>query len=187
MGRLYGGGAGPKVVGHRGATWGGDGSSTLRHSLQCRGVDRLGPTRRGRDHRHLRSTCAATWLVHISPGVTSEPGEHTISTRGQTGTVVCEGLVDGQPVSGPGTVGELGAVRGSCVTGTGSAVYSFVLPTPSGPRAVNGKADFVYGPAGGVRHGDEVPGTFEIVVTQGDCISSPITQVRVFSQILMRV
>jgi hypothetical protein len=133
------------------------------------------------------AVCVATWSVTISPGVTSEPGKHTITSNGPTGTLICQGLVGGQTVTGPGTLGEVGEIEGTCATGSGQALMSFTLPTATGPLTISVNTKFVYGPGVGMRLSDQIPGPFEFVATQGDCTTSPITQVRVVNQVLFRV
>ena len=132
------------------------------------------------------AVCTATWVVAISPGVTDKPGRFTITSNGQGGILVCSGQVAGTTVTGPGTIGELGTAEGTCTTGTGESDYSFALPTSAGPLTVNVRARFVYGPGGGVRLGDQIPGPFEFIATEGDCLTSPVTEVRVINQVLFR-
>ena len=132
------------------------------------------------------AVCTAAWVVAISPGVTDRPGRFTITSNGQGGVLVCSGLVAGKTVTGPGTIGELGNAEGTCTSGTGESDYSFALPTSAGPVTINVRANFVYGPGAGARLGDQIPGPFEFVATKGDCISSPVTEVRVTNQVLFR-
>jgi hypothetical protein len=133
------------------------------------------------------AVCAATWSVTISPGVTSEPGKNTMTSNGPTGTLVCQGLVKGQTVTGPGTLGEVGEFEGTCATGAGQALMSFTFPTASGPVTISVKTRFVFGPGVGLRLSDQIPGPFEFVATRGDCITAPVTEVKLFNQVLFRV
>jgi hypothetical protein len=137
-------------------------------------------------HAESTAACVASWRITFSPGVTSESGKVSFTSHGQTGTILCDGPVGGQRVMGPGTIGEEGALEGSCAAGSGTSLYSFTLPTSSGPLAISAPITFTYGPGAGVQFADQIPGSFQFVATKGDCITAPITEAVTTVEMLLK-
>jgi hypothetical protein len=124
----------------------------------------------------------------ISPGLSSEPSSGTVSTGGETGTMECQGTVNGKRATGPGTFGADGryGTQGAdtCASGgEGDAHQSFTVPTEGGSEHVDNDVTFTYGAlsggavVGGEFKSDRFSGTFEITPTEGDCVTAPVTRV----------
>ncbi len=125
------------------------------------------------------ASCFHRWTDSISPGLTTTPGRVTFTSHGETGTIDCTGQVRGQHVTGPGTFGEEGVVNGTCVSGSGSAVFSFSIPTTGGVEKFSIPVTFTYGALSGLTSSAAFPGAFVIVPTGGDCVTSAITEITV--------
>ena len=55
--------------------------------------------------------CEANFDGDVSPGLSSEPTSGTFTSNGPTGSVVCDGPVNGKRPTGPGTWGRFGPLR----------------------------------------------------------------------------
>ena len=127
------------------------------------------------------ATCSATMFIEIAPGLTlvSRPGN--ITTRGETGSIVCAGTFDGHRVTGPGSFGVDGTLVGSCLADSGSGTYKATIPTDAGPKHFVGRfTESSIGPFGLVNAshpGAVFRGIETFVPTRGDCAITPATQV----------
>lgn len=131
-----------------------------------------------------QTRCKFTFDVTVSPG----HGEGTFTTGGETGEASCDGPVNGQQPTGPGTTGAEGRYylndRDNCASGGGgSAVETFTFPTRGGKTTVTNRFTFTFGelspeakPGSGKFEGDRMSGTFEFRPTEGDCFTRPVTK-----------
>jgi hypothetical protein len=140
--------------------------------------------------------CRFTAEFDLDPGLSLAPTSGTFTSGGETGAITCSGAVDGRRVTGPGTFGADGnygtADGDSCLSGgEGSAVQSFTLTTGEGPMPVRNAITFTYQPvpgmpgaatapavASGRFEGRRFSGTFDVILLKGDCVTSPVTRVR---------
>jgi hypothetical protein len=130
------------------------------------------------------TVCTYRWEVTVSPGLTVTPGSGTVSTGGATGTITCNGTVDGQTPTGSGSV-TIDAVyeESTCLGGKGTGTYSFTLPTSSGSVTVTDNFTWTYGLVPADLNlagpfawtGQRSSGTGLFVPTQGTCLLDPMT------------
>ena len=136
------------------------------------------------------TNCVAEVVLELNPGLSNEPNSGTFTSNGETGQVECDGPVNGKETTGKGTwgvAGDLGTKDpDSCTSGgEGDADQSATHPTADGSEKFANQATFTYGALqgggtfGGEFTGDRADGTFEVVPEEGDCVSKPITKVRV--------
>jgi hypothetical protein len=147
------------------------------------------------------TACRFSAEFDLAPGLSLTPTSGTFTSGGETGSITCSGRVDGRMVTGPGTFGADGrygtADGDSCVSGgEGSATQSFTLRTGDGPVPIGNPITFTYqpvpGPPGDREAAEVIPpavasgrfsgprfsGTFEVTALKGDCVTGPVTRVR---------
>ena len=133
------------------------------------------------------ASCSGTWNVSFSsPGVGLTARQVTFVSH--NGTVNCVGAVAGSLVTGPGTFTEEGVLDGTCLAGTGSAVFSIAVPTLAGPAAVRNVPFRMSTALGfGFKYSDSFIGplTFIYVPTQGNCLTVGVTEIAVVAQFLL--
>ena len=125
------------------------------------------------------AVCVAQWLDTLTPGISLTPSTVTFTSNGPTGTITCVGSVRGHAVTGPGTFGEQGRISGTCASGSGEAIFTMTIPTDGGPQTVIVPAVFTTVGTVGLRPTGTFPGGFVAVPAQGDCVTTPITQIAV--------
>jgi len=124
----------------------------------------------------------------LSPGLSRTPSSGTFTSGGETGTISCDGAVNGEQPAGVGTLGTDGryglAGRGdSCSSdrGMGDGTIKFTVPTASGSQHVDDPFTMTYTLEGhrveGKFTGQRFSGTVEITAARGDCFFDPITRV----------
>jgi hypothetical protein len=134
--------------------------------------------------------CLAEFDVTISPGLSSSPSSGTYTTEGETGTITCEGPINGYRPTGAGRRGEHGTYGltdpDTCASGgEGTQVLSLTIPTTGGDQHVTDEGIFTYGPLegggayGGSFRGKRMRSTFQVTPVEGDCVTTPVTRVRV--------
>jgi hypothetical protein len=118
------------------------------------------------------------WHVSFSPGVGLTSQKTTATTHGETGTINCVGAINGHDVTGPGTLGLEGVIRGTCLGGTGSATLSLTVATSAGSEKVSFPATITWGPGVGFKFSDSLVGplTFAFYPTVGDCVTTAATE-----------
>jgi hypothetical protein len=133
--------------------------------------------------------CRGEATGSFKPGMSVKANRGTVFAR--DGKVECAGAkVLGRSVTGPGTY-DAAARYGanddvSCVSGgTGWMVQTITFPTADGPLVVQSAATYSFGALSedglltGRYRGDFVDGTFSMVPTKGDCVTSPVTAGRI--------
>jgi hypothetical protein len=131
--------------------------------------------------------CTFEYDAVISPGLSSSPSSGTVKTNGESGTITCDGPVNGKQPTGPGTYGvdaRYGTKGGAtCQSGgDGDGVATFTIPTSSGAEHVTFHFTYSFG---GLKNGllyaqydgDRMSGTAEVTPQDGDCASRPVTKV----------
>jgi hypothetical protein len=126
-----------------------------------------------------QAICVAQWTDALTPGISLTPSTVSFTSNGPTGTITCVGSVRGHAVTGPGTFGEQGTIRGTCTSGSGEALFVMTIPTDGGPATVILPAVFTTVGTVGLRPTGTFPGGFVAVPTQGDCVTTPVTQIAV--------
>lgn len=116
----------------------------------------------------------------LSPGMTATPSTGRWSA-GPT-SFDCHGTVHGQPVTGPGTIVESGPWEGTCSQGSGSGVQTITIPTATGTVRLEIPVTFSWVGTGGYGSGPGAISIFEATATEGDCITTPMTGYRQFTQ-----
>ncbi len=124
------------------------------------------------------AACVFEFPMTVTPGVAMDPANFTYTTGGETGTIVCVGTVHGQPVTGPGTIGDQGMGNGSCSGGAVTGTYTMTIPTDAGPKQLQVPYENLnYVGPHGARTTPEFAGNFAFLPTRGDCVTTPITEV----------
>lgn len=122
-----------------------------------------------------------------SPGISTQESSGRVTSYGETGTISCDGKVNGKQTTGPGTLGwegRYGTQGGDTCSsgGEGDGVWSFTVPTSGGTEHVDQAVTLTYGPLrGGVFavefRSERFSGTGEVTPLEGDCVTKPITKV----------
>lgn len=139
--------------------------------------------------------CTWTFVVVLDPGFSVEPSTGTHRSEAP-GRLDCDGAVNGQPITGPGTISDEGRYGtddpDSCTDGSeGTGTDRIVVPTADGPQHI--VSQFTYtaaklsnsSPFRGEFTGSRFSGTFELTVLEGDCVTAPITKVEVTGEGLL--
>jgi hypothetical protein len=136
-----------------------------------------------------RTNCEARATFTFTPGFWREGNSGTWTSDGETGTVTCDGPVNGKRPTGPGTYGASGRYGtedpDDCSNAEGDYQNSITIPTADGPERVTnrgawrGGAFQGGGAFGGTFTGQTADGSFEITPTEGDCVTRPVTKVNV--------
>ena len=126
------------------------------------------------------AVCTSTITLYLTPGFSATPAASTVTSRGETGTVVCVGTLSGRRITGPGTFGVDEVTQAGCLTDHSSGQVSTTLPTTGGPiRMIGGLSgrrlgllefadvDFPQG---------RFTGFGPVLPTRGDCLIAPITR-----------
>ena len=133
--------------------------------------------------------CTSVHDVDLAPGLSIHPSSGTVSAP--TGTIECRGTVNGHTPTGAGPYSEEARYGtrdpDTCQDGgEGEGRFSFTLPTTGGDQQVARSFTFTYGELstrGGVVsgsfEGEGVTGTLEVTPLEGDCVTEPITRIRV--------
>jgi hypothetical protein len=122
------------------------------------------------------SHCTFEHVPNLDPGVSYKPTNGRFIDPGG-GTAECKGAVNG---SGPYT--DSGTVQGTCQDGgtaegdptftIGGQTYTDHVKIRFSPRlSENGLVHATF-------EGAKTKGTIELMPTKGDCVSSPVTQIR---------
>ncbi len=81
----------------------------------------------------VTATCGATATLNLSPGLQLiKETQGTNQSFGETGTLRCSGKLDGQTITGPGTIGFSAIYKGTCLAVTGGGAWFFTIPTAGG-------------------------------------------------------
>lgn len=134
--------------------------------------------------------CNFVFDVILDPGLSMEPSTGVYFSDG-VGTLDCHGPVNGRQPTGVGTLGDKGSYGtvdpDSCPSGgETTGLDHLTVPTARGLEEINSEYTSTYGKLsnqngvfGGEFTGTRFTGTFRITVLKGDCVTSPITKVRV--------
>lgn len=153
------------------------------------GASLAGAAERSAENPNPNDThCLAEFDVVLSPGLSGIPSSGTLTTNGETGTITCDGPINGYQAVGLGRRGEVGhyGTEGpdTCASGGEAEVsFSFTIPTTGGDQQVVGTFTVDYGPLkggipyGGTLTGPKMYGKFEAIPLEGNCLTTPLTRV----------
>jgi hypothetical protein len=127
----------------------------------------------------------------VTPGLSMNPstGTHTGS-----GTITCDGLVNGKRQTGGGQITDDGPYGtedpDTCMTGSeGGGTDTLEIPTADGVVTIASKFTYVAkkpSTKGGVLtvefEGTRYTGTTEVTPTEGDCVTAPVTKLKGFGE-----
>ncbi len=133
--------------------------------------------------------CTTVLDVAFEPGLSVTPSKGTFKTV-KPGAVECVGMLQGQQVSGPGSLsltgnyGQSSDAGDTCSLVLGTGTYSLRLPTRQGTVSETGRFAEVLGPTGegsfsAVSEDRKWGGSFDFSPTQGDCLLAPITAAQI--------
>ena len=134
--------------------------------------------------------CAFEADVSLSPGLSRSPSSGSFDTKGESGTLDCQGDVGGQPATGRGTFGAEGrygtAGNGdSCHSkeGRGNGTAHLTVPVEGGTRHVDDPFTLTYRVDGrsvvGEIAGQRFSATFDVTKANGDCLWNPVTRIHI--------
>ena len=134
--------------------------------------------------------CSFDVDVSLSPGLSRSPSSGTFDSRGESGTLDCQGDVGGRPATGRGTFGAEGrygtAGNGdSCHSkeGRGDGTAHLTVPVEGGTRHVDDPFTLTYRVDGrsvvGEITGQRFSATFDVTKANGDCLRNPVTRIHI--------
>jgi hypothetical protein len=134
--------------------------------------------------------CAFEVQVSLSPGLSRSPSSGTFDSKGESGTLDCQGDVGGHPATGRGTFGAEGhygtAGEGDgCQSkeGRGDGTAHLTVPVDGGSQHVDDPFTMTYRVDGrsvvGEITGERFSGTFDVTEADGDCLWRPVTRIRI--------
>lgn len=133
--------------------------------------------------------CVSVHELTVSPGLSIRGSSGTADAT--SGTMDCDGPVDGRTPTGTGTYSDENYYGtedpDTCQDGgEGHGVFWATVPTADGDQHLNAAFIFTYGDlttnpgfVSGEFSGDGVSGTFKLTPLEGDCVTRPVTRVRV--------
>lgn len=122
-------------------------------------------------------TCTLTLTIDLRPGLTTQPRHQAVTTHGLTGTAVCTGTVNGQPVTGPGRLADDLRGVGSCARAVFTGRFVLKLPTAAGMQTITGQyVETGVAPLPAVLTGDLTGSVVAGAALEGDCVNTPLTR-----------
>ncbi|MDQ4131605.1 MAG: hypothetical protein M3133_11570 [Actinomycetota bacterium] len=133
--------------------------------------------------------CTAVLDVAFEPGLSITPSKGTFKTV-KPGAVECVGMLQGQQLTGPGSLslagnyGQSSDAGDTCTLVLGTGTYALRLPTRPGAVSETGRFAEVLGPTregsfSAVSEDRKWGGSFDFSPTQGDCLLAPITAAQI--------
>lgn len=130
------------------------------------------------------AVCIEQMQVAFNPGFDmSRERKATVTTGGETGRLACIGSLEGQPVTGPGTIGLEGTAHGTCLGGEIVGTLRMTVPTATGQKHI--ELPVATGWQDGVGLSSSPPGRnalVQFVPSGGDCLNSPATKVQLVDE-----
>jgi hypothetical protein len=141
--------------------------------------------------------CAFELDVTLSPGLSAAPSSGTFQSKGESGTLECQGNVGGRPATGTGTFGAEGRYGtsgdgDSCRSkkGGGDGIAHLTVPVEGGSQHVDDPFTLTYRIDGqrvvGEISGRRFTGSFGVTGSEGDCLRHPITRIHLKGKGLLR-
>lgn len=131
------------------------------------------------------AVCVGQHRLELDPGVEVTHGRSTVSSTG--GTITCDGRIDGRDVTGlEGEFHQGGVLVGSCTGGSLAGTMTMTFPTSGAPTSITMAYRGTYGPGGGSLTTDRATATFAFAPAGGTCATTPMTEVAVLQQTVVR-
>ena len=144
--------------------------------------------------------CVWAHDVFGSPGLSTSPTSGTWTSKGpegETGTITCDGPINGKRPTGPGVLearGRYGTEDGdTCQTGgEGDGVWSVMFPTADGLQHFAALFTLRYGafstgaPFVVEFEGERVKGSGEVQSFEGDCAANAVTKYHAKGQVIIK-
>jgi hypothetical protein len=111
----------------------------------------------------------------MSPGLSMFEYRKMEWSGGQ-GTITCHGRVNGNDITGPGTLKTFGTLEGTCSQGSGSGTDFITLPTTGGPVKLVEPKTFSWTGLLGSHATPHLSGVFQFLPTEGNCVTGPVTR-----------
>jgi hypothetical protein len=127
------------------------------------------------------AVCTPQFTLAITPGFSLTPSSGSLTTHGETGTLTCAGTIDGERVTGPGTVSlDETYARGDCLSHVGIGTARVTIPTTGGAKHMIGDATSHrtgLALSAEVRFpGASFSGLGVAIPTKGDCALTPLRE-----------
>jgi hypothetical protein len=128
------------------------------------------------------AVCTGLMTLQITPGFTMASGAGTVTSGGQTGTLICTGTEYGHRITGPGTLGvvETYTTDAGCLSDTSTGQVTASLPTSAGTiRIVGALTEHRLGLIASIDiafPAARFSGAAVIAPTDGLCLLSPLTE-----------
>ncbi len=130
------------------------------------------------DHSGLL-VCPRDLLPRSAPPGSPIP---TSSRRDRAATSRAPGRLTARRSRRPGRLDESGTYSGSCREGTGQGTLTLTLPTADGERTFVFTDAVEWTGTLGRFQSDVLSGTFQLVATEGDCVTAPVTKAHLVAQ-----
>ncbi|MDQ4142656.1 MAG: hypothetical protein M3198_02760 [Actinomycetota bacterium] len=126
--------------------------------------------------------CTVALPLRFSPGFTMTPSRISFSSGGQRGAIKCPAGIAGAAVTGPGTIGAKGTLRGllggaNCIQEAGAGTVSIAIPTARGMLKLRERVEIRRVGETGIARSSSLAWTYAVRVLEGDCITRPVTAV----------
>jgi hypothetical protein len=136
------------------------------------------------------TNCSFAAIFTLSPGLSVVANSGIFTSRGERGEITCDATQKGTF----GAQGRYGTTDpDSCLSsGEGDGIQSWTIPVGDTQRHQTNPIRFTYGvlAAGGVISGHfdgpRFSGTFQVTITKGDCVTTPVTEVSIQGRGTMR-
>lgn len=125
--------------------------------------------------------CTNAITLHITPGFSTRVTSGSVTSRGETGTLLCAGTLHGHTITGPGTFSvEETYTRATCLADASTGRVSATIPTTAGRTRITGAltgrrlglVEFIEIAFPDARFHAAGP----VLPTLGDCLITPITR-----------
>lgn len=141
----------------------------------------LGGTASAQAAGETSAVCAPTMSLTITPGFSPESGSGTLTSDGETGSLICTGTLRGHHITSPGSVGLDEAYTGAdCLGHVGTGTATVTLPTTGGVIHMSGAATSHRTALAVVAEVDFPDASFNgvgvAIPTHGTCLLTPLRQ-----------
>lgn len=130
------------------------------------------------------AVCVNENTVRFTPDV--GPTSERSSYLGEDGSITCVGEINSREVTGiEGQVRDSGVLEGSCAAGNIRGTLSITIPTSGEATSLTMVYEGSYVPGVGTTTSPQGFETFEYRVTEGDCVTTPITEIELVGQVVV--
>lgn len=130
------------------------------------------------------AVCVGEWTVQFTPPVDRSLARSTFASEG--GTVTCVGQLNGRDVTGvEGQLRDWGVLVGSCLEGDVTGMLSLTIPTAGEPTTLTFAYEGAYVPGVGSTSSDHHTDVFQFRPTEGDCLTTPVSEVAIVDELVV--